>query len=148
MNTTTDTPMINYENSSLKEISESEISRLTFLLAEMKKEEHLCGEISEAVVYEFNLKGTKQEVEAQLQLQIGFYKEGNLTDMYRQVLRDNDNRLLRFNQTHKNSEYRNETIKAIFEEDLEKADNILDSLKQRNANLHKDKQCICYCNGE
>ena len=134
-------------------INKFQVDRLNSLYGSMLLEENLCDEFGSSVAAEFEFLGNRMEVLKQLKKLLDFRITNPYTEMDRELLKNELNRLNNYN----NQIYNNPIRVAVRElnkkywtdsspEIFEKIDSLKEQLKINHKTKHSKKECLCFCN--
>lgn len=129
------------------------LNRLEAIYEVMYEEDTLCADVGELVVAEFQFRGNREAVLAELYRLIQLRKRIPYCEMDRAVLKDQFHRYRLAKKTQQNTPSRVELRKLntkIWEVHSEEIYRQIDVLKSKIAatktTLHQKKECICFCN--
>jgi hypothetical protein len=130
--------------------------RLEFLLKEMKEETNLCDFMSNAIVVEFSLSGTREQILEKFEKMVKFNKTNPYTEEDRPILIYQNSKFRDYIKTNSLNPFKIEirklekylfTTKGKEREDLDERIKVLRKRMWDNAKtMHKKKECTCYFN--
>lgn len=130
--------------------------RLEFLLKEMKQEKTLCDFMSNAVVVEFTLRGTREQVIEKFEKIVKFNKTHPYTELDRPILIYQNSKFKEYIKTNSLNPFKIEirklsgylfSVKGKERDDLDERIKTLRKRMWDNASdVHKKRECCCYFN--
>ena len=138
---------LNYLTAPLEDIVKGELHRIGSSLASMQDDGKLCGEEGRFLISEFDFKGDFNSVVEQVEAYLEDLRTNGVTDSQRNTMKNRfELGCELYHEEQEEMESRSE-----FKEAMEVGDSqLMTTIATRNyalrEDMHKRKECICYCN--